>query len=56
MNNVSQVAHALSVSIDVAEKAVEYGLVKLAHHPEKGPEILGVESHAILVQEVGRCV
>lgn len=50
MDNINQVAKILHVSLEVAEKAMEYGLLKLASNPEKGLEILGIDSHAILWQ------
>lgn len=52
MNNTDQVARTLNVSNEVAEIAMEYGLLKLASNPEKGLEILGLASHAILWQAV----
>lgn len=52
MNNINQVAKTLHVSLDVAEKAMEYGLLKLASNPELGLKVLGIESHAILWQAV----
>ncbi len=52
MNNINQAAKTLNVSFDVAEKAMDYGLLKLASNPEKGLEILGIDSHAILWQAV----
>lgn len=35
MNNINQVAKTLNVSFEVAEKAMDYGLLKLASNPEK---------------------
>ncbi len=52
MNSIKQVAVALNTSVEVAEVAMDYGLLKLASNPEKGLEILGVDAHSILWQAV----
>lgn len=51
MNSIKQVAVALNTSEEVAEVAMNYGLLKLASNPEKGLEILG-DAHSILCQAV----